>query len=145
LLATMEQLIAEVPAARALKEISAERGHVADLRRRRVPRRLRERAVTLLDRRVIRQFRQRHQRPERQPGFVVVADEAEVRQIAAAVGTVAGSPMPAASVELRPQYCSMRWHSITGISFAPAILYCSRLGLTINPVLRSRIRFSKSA
>src|SRR5436190_23274823 len=41
---------------------------------------------------------------------------------AAAVGTIAGSPMPAASVELLPRYCSITCTSIRGVSRLPMIL-----------------------
>ena len=62
--------------------------------------------------------------------------------IAPAVGTVAGSPMPTEWVLLTPSQTGKKTTSISGTSRAPAILYCSTLGLTMRPSERSRIRFS---
>jgi hypothetical protein len=53
--------------------------------------------------------------------------------MAAQVGIVGGSPIPIVPVALDPRYTSKRIGSISGTSIEPAILYCSRLALTIFP------------
>ena len=65
--------------------------------------------------------------------------------IAAAVGTVDGSPMPTELVLLTPSQTETSVTSICGQSRAPAILYSSTLGLSIRPLPGSRTRSSKSA
>src|SRR2546425_4744272 len=73
LLAAVEHLAAEVPAARALQEVAAESGHVADLWRRRRAGGLRQSGVLLDDDGIVGELRQRDERPNRE-AFIVFAD-----------------------------------------------------------------------
>src|ERR1051325_7184153 len=76
LFAAVELFVAEVPAARALKKIPAERGHVADLGSRRRAGGLRKGGVLLVDDRMLGELRQRDQRADFDP-FVVFTDLVE--------------------------------------------------------------------
>ena len=78
LLAAEGQLIAEIPAARPLEQVPAERRHVADLRRRDFHRCLRQQRVSLLDDRILREPGDRDQRADLRAFLGVVLDVIQV-------------------------------------------------------------------
>src|SRR4030095_9873104 len=71
LLATRKLFIAEIPAARALQDGSAERRHVAYLRRGRMTGGFGQRGRVLPNRRMLRQRRQSHQGTDADGPFVL--------------------------------------------------------------------------
>src|SRR5438270_12284658 len=81
----VELLVAEIPAARTLQQVAADRGHIADVRRGRVQRGIGENFVALPDYRMLGDGGQSHHGPEAQPSglflhVVEIGDGTDVDQ-----------------------------------------------------------------